>query len=158
MEEAFNALKNFIEKRLPERLAELSGKDTPLPPPSKIVFGVVDVSRTDGKNVCAIIPGRTEEEEPTLTAGVTSNTLTVGFIHRGADYQTLLRQMVRTARAFRVAVRSDWTLGGLVDRVELGGTEFYPDAGPTSGSCCISETEITVQVPEANAPELDPFD
>ena len=158
MEKAFNALKNFIEKRLPERLAKLSGKDTPLPPPSKIVFGVVDVSRTDGKNVCAIIPGRTEEEEPTLTAGVTSNTLTVGFIHRGADYQTLLRQMVRTAKAFRVAVRSDWTLGGLVDKAELGGTEFYPDAGPTSGTCCISETEITVQVPEANAPELDPFD
>ncbi|MBQ6567447.1 MAG: hypothetical protein IJL80_10350 [Treponema sp.] len=158
MEEAFDALKKFIGEKLPERLAELSGKDTPLPPPSKIVFGVVDVSRTDGKNVCAIIPGKTEEEEPTLTAGVTSNTLTVGFIHRGADYQTLLRQMVRTARAFRVAVRSDWTLGGLVDRVELGGTEFYPDAGPTSGSCCISETEITVQVPEANAPELDPFD
>lgn len=158
MEDSFDALKKFIGEKLPERLAELSGKDTPLPPPSKIVFGVVDVSRTDGKNVCAIIPGRTEEEEPTLTAGVTSNTLTVGFIHRGADYQTLLRQMVRTAKAFRVAVRSDWTLGGLVDKAELGGTEFYPDAGPTSGSCCISETEITVQVPEANAPELDPFD
>lgn len=158
MEEAFDALKKFIEEKLPERLVELSGKDTPLPPPSKIVFGVVDVSRTDGKNVCAILPGKTVEEEPTLTAGVTSNTLTVGFIHRGADYQTLLRQMVRTAKAFRVAVRSDWTLGGLVDKTELGGTEFFPDAGPTSGSCCVSETEITVQVPEANAPELDPFD
>lgn len=158
MEEAFDALKKFIGEKLPERLAELSGKDTPLPSPAKIVFGVVDVSRSDAKCTCAILPGKTEEEEPTLTAGVTSNTLTVGFIHRGADYQTLLRQMVRTARAFRVAVRSDWTLGGLVDKAELGGTEFFPDAGPTSGSCCISETEITVQVPEANAPELDPFD
>lgn len=158
MEEAFNALKAFIEEKLPERLAVLSGDGLPLPPPCKIVFGVVDVSRSDGKNVCAIIPGKTEEEEPTLTAGQTSNTLTVGFIHRGADYQTLLKQMVRTARAFRVAVRSDWTIGGKVDRAELGGTEFFPDAGATSGTCCISETEITVHVPEANATELDPFD
>lgn len=158
MEEAFNALKDFIEKKLPERLAGLSDGDTPLLPPAKIVFGVVDVSRSDVKCTCAILPGKTEEDEPTLTAGVTSNTLTVGFIHRGADYQTLLRQMVRTVKAFRVAVRSDWTLGGIVDKAELGGTEFYPDAGPTSGTCCISETEITVQVPEANAPELDPFD
>lgn len=158
MEEAFNALKAFIEEKLSERLADLSGDGLPLPPPCKIVFGVVDVSRSDGKNVCAIIPGKTEEEEPTLTAGQTSNTLAVGFIHRGADYQTLLKQMVRTARAFRVAVRSDWTLGGKVDRAELGGTEFFPDAGATSGTCCISETEITVHVPEANATELDPFD
>ncbi len=158
MEKSFDALKSFIEERLPEQLSALSEDGLPLPPPSRIMLGVEDVSRSEAKNVCAILPGKTDEGEPTLTAGQVVNTLTVGFIHRGADYQTLLRQMVRTAKAFRVAVRSDWTLGGLVDRVELGGTEFYPDAGPTSGSCCISETEITVQVPEANAPELDPFD
>jgi len=158
MEETYEALKAFIEENLPERLSALAGDGLPLPPPAKIMLGVADVSRPDAKNVCAILPGRTEEDEPTLTAGTLSNVLTVGFIHRGADYQTLLKQMVRCAKAFRVAVRSDWTLGGRVERAELGGTEFFPDAGATHGSCCISETEITVSLSEANAPELDPFD
>lgn len=159
MEEAFNALKGFIEEKLPERLAELEDGEVPLPPPSKIVFGVVDLSRTEGKVTCVIVPGRTEEDgEGSLTAGSLSNTLTVGFVCRKSEYQTLLKQMVRYAKAFRVAVRSDWSLGGRVDRADLGATEFYPDAGATSGSCTIAETEITVLTTEANADEVDPFD
>ena len=158
MEESFNALRDFISSELPGRLAALSGDGTPMPPPARVMLGVEDVSRSEAKNVCAILPDRTEEEEATLTSGQLANTLTVGFIHRGADYQTLLRQMVRCAKAFRVAVRSDWTLGGRVEGIELGGTEFFPDAGAVHGSCCISETEVTVRVSEANAPELDPFD
>ena len=158
MEEAFEAVKKFIEEGLPARLEALASDDVPLPPPAKVAFGVVDLSRVEAKASCAIVPDRTAEDEPTLTRGTLSHTLTVGFICRGARYDVLLRQMVRYAEAFRVAVRSDWTLGGLVEKAELGGTEFFPDAGATNGTCTMAEVELTVQTSEAQAAGLDPFE
>lgn len=157
MEEVFNALKRFIENRLPSKIKEFADGKTPMPQPSKIVFGVVDVSRVDGKVTCVIVPEDEEEQEATQTKGVKRATVTVSFICKGNKYDVLLRQMCRYAKAFEEIIRSDWNLGGEVNDAEIVRTDFFPDAGATAATAAASEIQVRIWTERAQDESLDPF-
>ncbi len=158
MEEVFDALKCFIENNLPAKAAELADAETPMPAISRIVFGVVDASRVDGKITCVIVPEEEEEEEASQTKGRKVSTVTVSFICKGNKYDVLLRQMCRYAKAFEETVRSDWNLDGAVNNTVVTHTDFFPDAGATAATMTACETQLRIWTERDMDVSVDPFD
>lgn len=157
MEDICNAVKTFIESKLPEVLPDFTDSRTPMPPPANIVFGVANVSRVDGKIICAVIPGTQTERNGSLTKGAKDSTLSIDFFCQKDRYDVLMRQMCRYAKALEMIIRSDWTLGGAVDDVEITETDFSPNAGATDFTATACEVNIIVHTSRSQPGSFDPF-
>ena len=161
MYRVFEALKNFILTDMAVPLSYLETEKCPLPVPleKNIIFGTADLSRNEAKQVVAIVPDRaTVENAGSLSDGGLTFTVVVCFACRGANYATLMAQMDGYSTAFRQAIRSNQSLGGAVDDVEIADTEYFPDAGSTHGTMTAVEIELTIKVTESRTEGTDPFE
>lgn len=147
MEKIFNDIKDFILTTVNPYISEMADSETPMNEINEknIVFGSVDLSRYNAKVICSIIPDSQEENEEEIGSYKITSDFTVTFLCKGYPLETLVRQMCRYGAAFRRAVLDDVSLGGKVERSEIGRREFFTDAGTVEKQVTAVEIGLTTE-------------
>ena len=159
MKIVYDAIKKFILTDMENPLKEMETKEGefPLPDAKNIIYGTADLTRNEAKILVAGVPDSVKEDTGSLDSGVIEGNVVICFAFRGLAYSTLMERMETYAAAFRMALRSNPSLSGAVMNVDLGTTEYFPDAGATHGTMTVAEVEVTVRVTEKKAEGIDPF-
>jgi len=156
MKVIYDALKKFMLTDLAGPLSE-AGEGFPVPDERNICYGTAQLDRNEAKIVAAIVPDSVSEDIGDLASGVVEETVIVCMAFRGLPYPALVERMETYAASFRMALRSNPSLGGMVESAGIGRTEYYPDAGASHGTLTVAEIEVTVRITEKKADGIDPF-
>ena len=143
-------LKTFIANNMTEELSKLEDEEVILPTVEEenISIGVVDVDANENDILCNIYPDEESDNDTSMACINMSTSLTVTFLFRNADYDILIKRMIRYSAAFRRALFNDYTINNSVDDVSIGVRKFYPDCGTTENQMTGVEIPLVISTSE----------
>lgn len=143
-EETAEALKSLILNDMNAELPGLATDGVTLPAIAEknIVLGTVDLSRYESPVVVSILPDKVEPIDGDLDGYRDKDKFVVTMIFQKAAYSILVKRMFRYAKAFRLAMEKNPSMGGKIDDSGIDGVDFYPDTGDKNQTVTAFEAEV----------------
>lgn len=149
MEKLLNKIKTHIVSN-PEYFTELATEDCPMYAVAEndVILHPVDLTRYENDLLCVILPEVQQDDMENSTNGYIRvlSQITISFITRGYDSETLIKQVCRYAEGLRRMFLDDCTLGDSVMDFQFGNRTFYPDAGTVENQASAIEIELTLLI------------
>ncbi len=131
--ECAESLKKFIIKKL-DGFTE-----------QNVLVGSVDLSRYEQKNLCLILPEKSEIVDTNIGRGYDCNTtFTISFLFRGKSHSELVEKMEGMADSFQKLILGDYSLGSNVTDITPGEIKYYYDCGTVEKQATGLDIELTI--------------
>lgn len=147
MEQIYKNLKNFILESVNNILPSYEDEKIKLPKVENknIVFGVIDPVKNTANVICSIYPENQSIGEQDISGAVgVESSVTVTFLCRGANYETLMSRICRYASAFKYAITENYSVDDTCVQANISNVQFYPDCGVTEKTATAVEIEMTI--------------